>query len=1062
MSFRSARLQSALFSGLDATPPPEGAVPVLFGTRFINRPRVIWYKSTNVPRNEVPAVLEKQSKVNTDTTTNRPFVMIVALCAGVLDECHSLWNEGRRLPQLGGSSYLLGRPGYSAEFSDEDFFSGELPLSGFCYVLDGDLDQDGLYDPPNTPYMRGYLDNLPSGASSELHPKDGKIFYRGTAIAHLYVWDQGSDNFGDWSWLCTRQANASWRPDSHRIKIDQTTLRIEHGNDVRARHHVLAIDCSSVNGIPVQPSPDATTSISPGVSTVLTRVEHYQGGYETGGRNLTVNRQIVQFRYDIIRQGAVAALQNLLDEFRAARETRKQDYAGSLEVVLFWIDHTSSGTPTLTESVRVTYEADDGSTQSTRRYEFNTRNLDEATRYIEKLQETLEKHPRLKTEPHHPDEVPGISPDRTTNRFYNSTRGRSGLGWFPDFRYNNYYPPELINRSTNPDTVLGINYVPVNENYKPFNNYTDMDAFYDRNRSVYTPEYVRRGTTRNARRTISPLDSIFAYDRASTEEVFDYVMRNNPHFRSLNVNKLPQISFILGPNWPGLTACAMLYVPPYSQSTGVLSYWPTIPTVFEYHLIGRTKTFISEGGVRAAVSDFPWSFLESYYGGPFSVLTRYGITRSNIVDRHGNRLMSWDYQVLDPWVWGPTSRDSFQSYGNSDRPLMRVRMSYTRWNLAKGTQYVHGISSNGFPTLRTLTSAGAQINENVELFDALNANPDFDFYDPDGGNAQGSDYVLPGNDEKKRFSEVSKQVYRRNCVSSLGSEPGRYLGEIGNRMGVVRTKVYPQDVNKQFYGANPVHIVRECLLHPIWGGGRGGFITEDQIDETSFGAAADIVFRENMGLGFLWDRQRPLTEFINNVLAHIDALIYQEGFIFKMRLLGASEYDNVLGWKRNPVGMTVSEYLNALVFDESKIMGFSSIRIPREDQLVNRITVKYTPYYSTKVNSATNSHEDRIRRFGLKAKSVTYDGILDKDTALKVAARDLSLESAGLLTATVRVFPETASGLLPGDIIRVEWKELNIDAVYCRVLRIIKSSTESNSVSLDLIQAQEGDIIVRA
>ncbi|MCG2575362.1 hypothetical protein LVY74_17675, partial [Acinetobacter sp. ME22] len=66
------------------------------------------------------------------------------------------------------------------------------------------------------------------------------------------------------------------------------------------------------------------------------------------------------------------------------------------------------------------------------------------------------------------------------------------------------------------------------------------------------------------------------------------------------------------------------------------------------------------------------------------------------------------------------------------------------------------------------------------------------------------------------------------------------------------------------------HIIRECLTNTLWGKGA----SESQIDDSSFIAAADTLYDEQLGLSLAWTESKTIKDFISNVLDHINGELY--------------------------------------------------------------------------------------------------------------------------------------------------------------------------------------------
>jgi hypothetical protein len=70
--------------------------------------------------------------------------------------------------------------------------------------------------------------------------------------------------------------------------------------------------------------------------------------------------------------------------------------------------------------------------------------------------------------------------------------------------------------------------------------------------------------------------------------------------------------------------------------------------------------------------------------------------------------------------------------------------------------------------------------------------------------------------------------------------------------------------------ANPAHIIYECLTNTDWGMGS----PSTAIDVDSFEDAAQTLYVENFGLSMIWTRQASIEKFVQEVLDHIQAVLF--------------------------------------------------------------------------------------------------------------------------------------------------------------------------------------------
>ena len=137
------------------------------------------------------------------------------------------------------------------------------------------------------------------------------------------------------------------------------------------------------------------------------------------------------------------------------------------------------------------------------------------------------------------------------------------------------------------------------------------------------------------------------------------------------------------------------------------------------------------------------------------------------------------------------------------------------------------------------------------------------------------------------------QLPNSYLVSQLGSMVPGYRGVVGavlkqcyvgmnpyiKRWAFRATRIHTRQYGiAQWYDAksaigtdmNPAHIIRECLTDPDWGMG----YPESDMDDAFFTAAADTLYSEGMGISLLWDKSKDLSDFVEDILKHIQGSLY--------------------------------------------------------------------------------------------------------------------------------------------------------------------------------------------
>ena len=226
---------------------------------------------------------------------------------------------------------------------------------------------------------------------------------------------------------------------------------------------------------------------------------------------------------------------------------------------------------------------------------------------------------------------------------------------------------------------------------------------------------------------------------------------------------------------------------------------------------------------------------------------------------------------------------------------------------------------------------------------------------------------------------------------------------------------------------NPAHIIRECLVDPVWGMG----YPESDIDDASFAAAADTLFDEELGMSLLWDRQMVLEDFIKEVVRHIDAALYVSRTTGKFVLkLIRSDYDPD----------------DLITLDESNIAKVSNPTKPTFGELSNSVTVKFWDFQTGNDASVTVMDTAMVQQQGVViGTTVQYPGFTTRRNAILAAQRDLRSLSSSMFSCTIYC-DQTASELNIGDTFKFSWARWQIQDKVMRVTGIAFGDGKANQV----------------
>lgn len=233
--------------------------------------------------------------------------------------------------------------------------------------------------------------------------------------------------------------------------------------------------------------------------------------------------------------------------------------------------------------------------------------------------------------------------------------------------------------------------------------------------------------------------------------------------------------------------------------------------------------------------------------------------------------------------------------------------------------------------------------------------------------------------------------------------------------------------------ANPMHIIRECLVNTDWGMGAAS----KSLDDAQMRQIADVLYAERFGLSLMWAQQTEIEKFIGEILRHINGTMCVNPRTGKFHFkLIREDY--------------TQETLPAFNRNQGTIR---SSQRKAWDETVNEVNVSWTNPASEEAEVITVHDPANITIQGaIVPDSRDMYGIRNIDLATRVAMREIQVASKPLLQVEVD-FDRSAFGLLPGDAIKlVDWKELNFAEVVMRVVDINYGTPDSMVIKASLVE----------
>lgn len=232
--------------------------------------------------------------------------------------------------------------------------------------------------------------------------------------------------------------------------------------------------------------------------------------------------------------------------------------------------------------------------------------------------------------------------------------------------------------------------------------------------------------------------------------------------------------------------------------------------------------------------------------------------------------------------------------------------------------------------------------------------------------------------------------------------------------------------------ANPAHMIYECLTNTDWGMGS----PTSAIDYDAFDLVSTTLWAEGFGLSMLWTRQASIQDFIQEILDHIQAVLYVDPATGLITLaLIRDDYD--------------PDTLDILTPDNADLASFSR---KLWGDIVNEIVVTWTNPENEQEETITVQDDGSIAIQGdIISDSRNYYGVRNATLAQNLAMRDL--RSAGQPLATMEAEVDRSQwALRPASVIKVTWPEYGLVELVMRVQSIDYGKPGDPTIRLSLIE----------
>lgn len=256
-------------------------------------------------------------------------------------------------------------------------------------------------------------------------------------------------------------------------------------------------------------------------------------------------------------------------------------------------------------------------------------------------------------------------------------------------------------------------------------------------------------------------------------------------------------------------------------------------------------------------------------------------------------------------------------------------------------------------------------------------------------------------------------VLETNFVAGYFQDYGT-VGDTGNFFAAGLALVQPGGATEEIRAnANPAHIIYEVMTNPDFGLGD----SPDLFDVDSFNECAQILYDAKLMLSMQWTRQSTVEDFNNEVLKHINGVVFTNprNGLHTLRLI-RGEYDESTLRQLNGENGTITRF-------SRRVWG----------QTTNEIAVTWTNPITEKEETVTVQD---LANISIQGKIITssrnYYGVRSRELATELAYRELRLSASPLCTAEMEL-DRSAWDILPGDVIALSSDDYGLDALPMRV-----------------------------
>lgn len=265
----------------------------------------------------------------------------------------------------------------------------------------------------------------------------------------------------------------------------------------------------------------------------------------------------------------------------------------------------------------------------------------------------------------------------------------------------------------------------------------------------------------------------------------------------------------------------------------------------------------------------------------------------------------------------------------------------------------------------------------------------------------------------------SKTGQTSNNSTLIWDGPGGAMWYTRNGNDHFRWQGTPESGAAGPYEHNPVHLIRTLMTHPK----AGATMTSGMLDDAAFRSAALTCYNEGLGVSILWTRNNTRKFFIQEILDHIEAVLFDD------KVTGLSTIKMI----RNDY---VVANLPRITRDNAELTRYSRKAF---GETVNEMQVTFTNHENEEEELVTLQDAGNIAQQNgqIISDSRNYYGIRTPELAMDLARRDLRAASYPIASMNARLFSEFDHVYPSMPVLIEEWVFPNGATIRDMVVRVV-------------------------